>query len=157
MGLAPFQFNSRVENQTAILEIGGSIDENAQFGEIRVSEKVVVKLHKVTFLNSVGTRSWCLWLQKFRSPTVVNLEGCPPIMVKSFSVVKNFLTDRCIVHSFYVPFYSEATGEHLDFLAERNVHFDADGRIKIPEIKDSKGQAMEMDVVPESYFAFLKK
>lgn len=156
MGLNPFHISTRVEGQTAIIELGGSIDETAVFGELRVADKVTIRLHKVTFLNSVGTRSWCLWLQRFRAPTVVSLEGCPPIMVKSFSVVKNFLTDRCTVSSFYIPFYSEATGEHMDFLAERNVHFGTDGQVKIPELRDSKGNVMEMDVVPDSYFAFLK-
>lgn len=154
MGLTPFKMKSWAEGDTTFAEISGAIDERAQFGEVRVVLQLNINLEGVNFINSVGTRSWCLWLQRFRAPVNVTLTRCPVIMVKSFSSVKNFLTDRCTVQSFYIPFYSESTGERKDFLMVRGTHFGV-GDIKLPEIKDSQGHVMEMDVIPELYLSFI--
>jgi len=155
MGLTPFKMKSWMEGATTFVEMGGAIDERAQFGDVKATDKMVVNLEGVNFLNSVGTRSWCLWLQRFRAPAEVTLVRCPVIMVKSFASVKSFLTDRCVVQSFYIPFYSDKTGERKDFLMVRGTHFGT-GEIKLPEIRDSAGDVMEMDVIPELYLSFIK-
>ena len=155
--MAPFAMKSWMEGQTTIVEMVGALNESAQLGEVRMAKTVKIRLEGVTALNSVGTRTWCAWISRFREPVDVILEGCPPIMVKSFSVVKGFLTERCRVDSFVIPFYAEASGEARDFLAVRGVHFDAAGKLNLPQVKDSRGQAMEMDVVAETYLAFLAK
>lgn len=147
---------SWMDGMTTFVEITGPINEHAQFGEVRLGQKLNINLTGVTALNSVGTRAWCLWIQRFRAPLEVILEGCPPIIVKSFVSVKGFLPERCVVRTFVIPFYSEVTGESRDFLAVRGNHFDAQGRLNLPELKDSEGNLMEMDVVPETYLAFLK-
>lgn len=145
-----------MDGATTYVEITGAINEHAQFGEVRTAPKININLTGVTALNSVGTRAWCLWIQRFREPAEVSLEGCPPIMVKSFVSVKGFLTDRCVVRSFVIPFYSDVSGEGRDFLAIRGNHYDAKGRLNLPEVKDSQGNLMEMDVVPDQYLSFLK-
>jgi hypothetical protein len=155
MVTSPFQIKSRVEGENTFVEIGGAIDEHAKFIEIKATPKVVVNLSSVSFINSIGTRAWALWLRQFPAPTDVILTGCPVLMVKGFGSVKGFLTDRCQVKSFYVPFYSDKTGERKDILAERGIHFTSN-QTTFPEIKDSQGVPMEMDVVPELYFSFLK-
>ena len=78
------------------------------------------------------------------------------LMVKNFESIKGFLGKRARVFSFIVPFYSESTGERKNFLATWGVHYDAKGEVRIPEQLDSKGDPMEMDVVPDIYFSFLK-
>lgn len=157
MGTQTFKMTTWNDDAVSYVEITGGIDEYAQFGEVRLMPKIAVDLKGVTALNSVGTRAWCLWIQRFRAPTEVILDGCPAIVVKSFTSVKGFLTDRCLVRSFVIPFYSDVSGESLDFLAVRGNHFDAVGRLNLPEIKDSSGNPMEMDVVPEQYLSFFKR
>lgn len=146
-----------MDGVTTFVEMTGPINEHAKFGELRLGQKLNINLTGVTALNSVGTRTWCLWIQRFRPPLEVILEGCPPIIVKSFTSVKGFLPDHCVVRTFVIPFYSEITGESRDFIAVRGHHFDAQGRLHLPELKDAEGNRMEMDVVPDIYLAFLKK
>lgn len=149
-----FRMKSRIDGDTTFVELGGAIDETADFGDIKTNQKLTINLENVTFMNSVGTRSWCLWIQRFREPTEVTLVRCPAIVVKSFSIVRGILTDHCTVQSFYVPYYSQATGERKDFLAIRGTHF-LGPQVSIPPVHDSKGAVMELDVA-DSYFAFLK-
>lgn len=156
MSTEPFKLKSWIDGATTYVDITGAINEYAQFGDVRAADKININLSGVTALNSVGTRAWCLWIQRFRAPTEVDLEGCPAIMVKSFVSVKGFLTDRCVVRSFVIPFFSDVTGESRDFVAIRGSHYDAKGRLNLPELKDSLGNVMEMDVVPEQYLSFLK-
>ncbi len=151
----PFQMKTWFEDGTTFIEISGSIDEQARFTDVKLNGKVVINLEGVKFLNSVGTRSWCLWVQRFRPPIEVSLIRCPVIMVKSFPLVKNFLTSCCTVESFFVPYYSESTGERKDFLAIRGTHFEH-SNVQLPELKDSKGNEMELDIIPEIYLSFLK-
>lgn len=155
MAITPFKLKSWMDGNTTFVEITGAIDECAQFADVKYNEKMIINLEGVNFLNSVGTRSWCLWLQRFRAPVQISMVRCPVIMVKSFSSVKSFLTDRCTIDSFYVPFYSEKTGERKDFLAVRGSHF-GETEIKLPELKDSAGDLMEIDVIPELYLLFIK-
>jgi hypothetical protein len=155
MALAPFKMSSRVDRGVTYVALSGSIDERAQFIEFPLNPRVVVDLEGVNFINSVGTRSWCLWLQRLRAPVIVTMVRCPVIMVKSFSSIKSFVTDQCVVESFFIPFYSETTGERKDFLAIRGTHFE-DMNVRIPEIRDSNGQVMDMDVIPEIYLSFLR-
>lgn len=155
MAVTPFKMKTSMDDKTTYVEVGGAIDETAQFTEVQLSEKVVINLEGVNFINSAGTRSWCLWLQRFRGPVQITMVRCPVIMVKSFSSVKSFLTERCTIESFYVPFYSENTGERKDFLAVKGTHFT--GRdLNLPEMKDSAGEVMELDVIPEMYLSFIK-
>ena len=95
-------------------------------------------------------------MQKFRSPVEVLLVGCPPIVVKNFKSIKGFLNDRCRVFSFAVPFYSEILDERKDFMATFGKHFDTTGKVSLPEVLDSKGNLMVLDVDPVHYFSFLK-
>jgi hypothetical protein len=150
-----FRIKSKVDGDTTFVDIGGSIDEKAQFGDLKVNSKVTVNLEKVAFINSVGTRAWCLWIQRFRAPIEVTLVRCPAILVKSFNSVKGFLTPQCQVQSFFVPFYSDETGERKDVLLVRGTHFSGP-TVQLPEVLDQSGRPMEMDVVPELYFTFLK-
>ena len=138
---------------TTLIQVSGAIDETAVFSEFRSDGAVKVDLAGVTRINSVGMRIWCLWLQRFREPTDVVLINCPVIMVKNFSSIRGFLTNRCKVYSFAIPFYSAATGERRDYIATWGKDFSKNG-LKLPQLHDSKGNAMVLDV-SDSYFKFL--
>jgi hypothetical protein len=136
------------------VEMSGALNEHAELPDLRMNLPIHINLKNLTMLNSLGTKSWVTWARRFRPPVKIHLEQCPPVFVKSFSMVKGFLTDTMQVDSFFVPFYSTATGERKDFLVVRGEHFDK-GAIKVPELTDSKGNVMESDV-SSNYFSFLK-
>lgn len=141
---------------SVIIQMSGQIDESAVFPELKSEGVIKINLKNVTLINSVGTRAWCLWIQRFRAPAEIILIDCPVIFVKNFTLVKGFLNDRCRIYSFVVPYYSEKTGEGKDVLLTWGKDFDAKGLMKLPEVFDKNGNPMEIDVVPESYFGFIQ-
>ncbi len=136
------------------VEMSGALNEQAELPDLRVNLPIHINLKNLTMLNSLGTKTWVTWARRFRPPLKIHLEQCPPVFVKSFSMVKGFLTEVMQVDSFFVPFYSQATGERKDFLVVRGEHFDGVS-VRVPELKDSKGNTMESDV-SANYFSFLK-
>jgi hypothetical protein len=151
-------FSAAVERRTdtTFVKLTGVIDEYAQMPEVQGGGVVVVHLGGVTSINSIGSRAWLGWLQRLGGEARVQLEECPVVFVKSFNFVRGFLATNTKVGSFYVPFYSEATGERRDVLAVRGTHFGVGPKVKIDPPLDSKGGAMELDVVEDSYFGFLR-
>ena len=153
----PFSSEVKQIGATSFVKMAGVIDEHARLPEFTPAPIVVVHLAKVTAINSVGSRAWLGWLQRLRPPIKVQLEECPVVFVKSFNMVRGFLTPTCEVTSFYVPYYSEDTGERKDVLAIKGRHFDVGAQIRIPPPVDSRGAPMELDVVESSYLAFLER
>lgn len=153
----PFKSSSQVAGETLMVQLIGDLAEGAVLPEISSEPKMNINVGKITKLNSYGTRLWCIWVNKFKEPVHIYLEECPVIFVKSFSMVKGFLPENMEVLSFYIPFYSDATGERQDFLALKGKHFFEGGKLDIPQLKDSKGNSMEMDIIPSSYLAFLNE
>lgn len=149
-----FEVKVKQELKDTRVEISGALNEHAELPDLRMNLPIHINLKNLTMLNSLGTKTWVTWARRFRPPIAIHLEQCPPVFVKSFSMVKGFLTEVMHVDSFFVPFYSQATGERQDFLVVRGQHFDK-GAIKVPELKDSKGNVMEADV-SGNYFSFLK-
>lgn len=147
--------NTICEGENVIVELVGQIDESASFPELKSEGLIKINLRGISRLNSVGTRAWCLWIQRFRAPAEIVLIECPVIMVKNFTLVKGFLNDRCRIYSFIVPYYSERTGERRDILLTWGKDFDSKGLLRLPEVTDKAGNPMEADVIPESYFAFI--
>jgi hypothetical protein len=152
----PFQYVVNDGPTKLEIELMGALDERAKMPEVRSRDLVILNLAKLTQINSIGTRIWISWIQRFRPPARVILENCPVIMVKTFSVVRGSLPAHYQVNSFAIPFYSEETGERHDFFVLRGKHFGENQPVQVPEIKDSKGHLMEIDVIAESYLAFLK-
>ena len=141
---------------SVVIQMAGQIDESAVFPEVKSEGVIKINLKDVTLINSVGTRAWCLWIQRFRAPAEVILIECPVIIVKNFTLVKGFLNERCRIYSFVVPYYSEQTGEGKEVTLTWGKDFDSKGLLKLPEVVDKNGNPMVPDVITESYFGFLQ-
>jgi hypothetical protein len=153
-----FIFAQKESADAVYYRFSGSLDEMAKLPTVTKSYKnITIHLGGVTALNSYGTRLWCAWLSRIGSHVDVRVEEAPVVFVKSFSAVKGCLPPNVDVMSFKIPFFSEATSEHRDYLAIKGKDFFSDGRLNIAPMKDSKGNPMEMDIIPASYLAFLKK
>lgn len=143
--------------ETSFVRMSGVIDEHARLPEFKPGAIVVVHLAKVSAINSVGSRTWLGWVQRLRPPIKIQLEECPVVFVKSFNMVRGFLSPNSEVTSFYVPYYSETTGERKDVLAVKGRHFAKGRQLKLSPPVDGQGHAMELDVVEPAYLAFLDR
>jgi hypothetical protein len=139
-----------------VVEISGLINEFAEFPNVKISPIVRVSLKGVTGLNSVGTRNWCNWIGSIQSPSTIVLTDCPVIFVRAFNQVEGALPANASVFSFLVPYISEITDEYKDILFIKGNEFTEEKGVRPPNIDDSKGNRMDMDVVFGSYFEFLK-
>jgi hypothetical protein len=151
-----FKITKTLDSEAVNYEVFGYIDEKASFPYIDLKPKIIINLKDVKGINSVGTRSWCMWVKQMTSPTLVFLEECPMLFVKSFNQVLGSLTMNMTVNSFVVPYYSEDSDERKLVVFRLGTEFNSAGQIKFPVVLDSKGKAMEPDVL-DQYFSFLKK
>jgi hypothetical protein len=137
------------------IAISGHLDEEAVLPEVSTRGRIVISAEFLKLINSAGIRSWCRWVNEFRSEVV--LQNCPFILVKHFSTIRGFLPKKTRINSFYVPYLSISGDERKDVLYMRGVDFNDDGSFKIRKLVDSKGDVMEMDVNENTYFSFLSK
>lgn len=111
---------------------------------------------KVTTVNSMGIRYWITWLHN--SPGIVfHFKNCPVCIVDQINNVSDFMPSGTTVESFFVPYYSEFTGEEKHELYVLKQDFQRGQIPKVKSILDSQGNAMEIDVYPQKYFKFLLK
>lgn len=158
MATEDFSFVTKEAPDAIYFQFKGSLDESAKLPNLtKAFPKMTVNLGGVKSLNSYGTRMWCAWLAKLGTGIDIRIEEAPVVFVKSFSAVKGCLPANADVMSFKIPFYSDVTSEHKDYLAIKGKDFFSDGRLNVAPQKDSKGNPMEMDIIPNSYLAFLKR
>ena len=156
--MAQFQCVENQMGSASRLKFIGPIDETAHFPKITASAtNVSIHMGEVTRLNSNGTRQWVIWARTIPPATTVILEECPVIFVKSFALIKGVLLPNMQVHSFYVPYFSDASAERKNVLVRIGEDYFPDGRLKLPTVRDSKGATMDVDALQASYFAFLKR
>jgi hypothetical protein len=123
---------------------------NLYFLEIWLGPKVV--------FNSSGIRDWIRWLQPLssqRSSVTIQLFQCPESFVQLINMISNFVPTNAEIMSFYIPFYSENTRETKRALLTKG-HEYLEDKIALPEVLDSEGQKMEVDVEVPKFFRFLK-
>ncbi|MEZ0390900.1 MAG: hypothetical protein ACAH59_01700 [Pseudobdellovibrionaceae bacterium] len=154
--MIPFEAKLKSTPVEHILTLSGPLDESAELPKLKEKKNIRVHLGRLTHVSSHGIKIWCKWLLEHDQWPAILLEECPHLFVRNFSSLKGFLTPNVSVLSFYVPFYSEATDEAKDVLFLREREFKKDGSLNIPKVMDSRGQAMEMDVIEAKYFSFLK-
>lgn len=144
-----------VDNYEIKVTMTGDFDESAKLPYFQENKNIRINFGAVSSMNSYGVKLWCQWGEAHKDIPAILLVECPYVIAKHFKVVNGFLKPNMTVLSFYVPFYSDATGESKNVLFVREREYFKDGTLKIPEVKDSKGQPMQPDVMPQVYFGFL--
>lgn len=153
-----FSITKKPEASQLVLDLKGSIDEDASFAppDLGSFMTVVFDLAGVTAINSVGIREWIKWMKTFPSSIKLKVRHCPKIIVDQINMVAGFLPAGTTIESFYVPYYSDASGNEKMVLFENGKEFGA-GDVNPPaEVKDETGEVMEMDIIEAKYFKFLK-
>jgi anti-anti-sigma regulatory factor len=151
-----------------IISFVGEIDEDAKFdsfGSVNFDglTTVIFDLENVTLLNSCGLRTWISWVKTFPSEIITVFRRCPQMIVEQMSILDGFVPKNSMFESFYVPYYCDDCDEEADWLAIRGEDFVAgttDFKYSV-SIKDdvlcpSCKKEMELDILPEKYFKFLR-
>lgn len=153
-----FSIDKVSDGGKVVLQLKGNIDEDANFAPPDVSGAgaVVLDLESVSAINSVGIREWIKWVKAFPATLQLSVRKCPKIIVDQINMVSGFLPSHAVVESFFVPYYSDSTGNEKMVLFENGKEF-SNGEVNAPpEVKDESGEVMEMDVIEAKYFKFLK-
>lgn len=147
------------EDGKIVILVSGNIDEDSNFTGHGFSgnSEVTLDLENVVSINSCGIREWINWLREAES-TKINFRKCPKVIVDQINMVSGFLPETAKVESFYVPYYSEDSGDEKLVLFHSGKEF-TETEVDAPEkIKDEKsGEEFEIDVVESKYFRFLNK
>lgn len=154
-----FAINKKSEGAKLTVEVTGNVDEDANFQPVDAAgaTAVVLDLSGVTAINSVGIREWIKWVKAFPTTVQLSVRKCPKIIVDQINMVAGFLPPATRIESFFVPYYSDATGAEKMVLFSHGVEYKDGGVLDFPnEVKDDSGEAMEMDVIEAKYFKFLK-
>ncbi len=144
-----------------VVRMSGKLNESADLQMVSLPpvSAVEIDLVDLTHINSIGIRNFRDWLLTVKAPELA-FSYCPRVFIDQVNMVMDFLPKHAKVLSFYVPYYSDATGEDKLVLFTRGKEFQVvDGEVKLtfPEVLDSKGKEMDVDVIGDRYFGFLSK
>ena len=156
--MSQFKVEKQDANGFVTIRFSGSIDEDANFGEISAdgSPKIVLDLDGVESINSCGIREWIKWLKTIPNTSQIEYQKCPKVIVDQINMVSGFLPTNAKVTSFYVPYFAEDSGNEKQVLFTEGKEF-SPGKVNAPsEMKDDKsGETLELDVIEAKYFKFL--
>lgn len=157
--MGTFKAEKQQNGSEITIKLAGHVDEDAQFAAIDLAgaSKVVVDADGISAINSCGIREWVKWVRTAPGTSQLIFQKCPKVIVDQINMVTGFLPENAKVESFYVPYYSDSSGNEKMVLFKEGAEFKG-GEISAPaEVKDDDGEVMEMDVIEAKYFKFLKK
>lgn len=155
--MSKLQFNIHNEDTQTIAILSGQIDESfpSELFAIKYEQSVVINLEQIKMINSLGIREWIKFVAVL-SQSQVELQKCPKIFIDQVNMVQGFITPNFKIMSFYVPYFNE------DANIEKNVLYSfgqeyGDGFLNVKDSVNSEdGSELEIDVVEQKYFKFLK-
>lgn len=152
------QFKSTSENGRATVEFFVPFDDHIDFGQLNLGfvTEVDINFDRVTSINSKGIKKWIEWISRFSKGTEVRFHKVPKVIIDQINMVMDFLPENGAVKSFYVPYFSDESGEERVVLVTFGKDYD-NVSISMPEVKDSRGNVMYPDVHERKYFSFLKR
>jgi hypothetical protein len=142
-----------------IFTIAGQIDEDSTFSGAELSgiSSVAFELEGILAINSCGIREWIKWMRTLPNSASVKYRKCPKVIIDQINMVSGFLPEHAKVESFFVPYYSEASGNEKMILFKDGVEFKGNEIFAPKDVKDNDGEIMELDVIEAKYFKFLNK
>ena len=152
----PIKFEKSAK--TINIKLSGNIDEDLDFSKYDLfgAEEINFDFKDVKAINSIGCRHWIAWLSKF--PNIkMSFEFCPKVIIEQINMVDGFLPRQAQVKSFYVPYFSQTSGAEKNVLFQNGKEF-SDGKLNLPnDVKDDDGNPMELDIIPNKYFKFIRR
>jgi len=152
------RFSADREHGVLRISLEGDMDENANLFELLdlLSGVVRIDLGGVRRINSAGVRDWVNFIREADARAdEVTLSRCSPAIVMQMNMISNF-RGQAKVASIFAPLVCpecDREDEVLVSLTPEQIDVLPDG---LPEWTcPSCGTAMELDDIPERYFAFL--
>lgn len=143
-----------------VVSIEGDMDENAGLLELMpmLAGTVVLDLSGIRRINSAGVREWVNFIRDADPRTDhLSLANCSPAIVMQMNMIANF-RGNADVTSFYAPLVCPACDREQDELIEATPEIVAGLPDHIPDFTCAECQTvLELDDIPERYFAFLKR
>ena len=144
-----------------VIHFIGAMTEDADLSMLRVPKtaRLEIDLSQLTSINSIGIREMRTWSQALENREI-KVTFAPKCFVDQVNMVPDLIPRWTIIDSFYVPYYSEQTGEESRALFTLGTEFsfeDAGFKLNPPLVSDTQGNQMEPDVIMDNYFAFLNR
>lgn len=147
--------------EVTVAKLTGSVTGEANFSAVQIPShnQLELDLKGLTTINSIGLKLFKEWSHSLKNPKI-EIVHCPSFFVNQLNMIHNLVPESAKLTSFYVPFYSPDLGEEtmVLFTYGNELQEQPDGIvIQAPEIRDSQGDIMLMDVVAARFFYFLCK
>lgn len=157
MSLGPFKCEISVDKSVVTWKFSGVMNEHMVIPSIDKTSPLIINLRGVKMVNSYGLKIWTKWINANSDLLSITLEECPYVFVNNFSMINGLVTSNTIIKSFFVPFFNDQSQERRDILFQQGTDYEVGGFLRLPDVKDSQGEYMELDVNPTRYFSFLKR
>lgn len=160
----PFAFRMQIfstDNVKILVKLSGPVNETAEFirGAFPPQLPVEIDLADMKSISSAGLRLFKDWL--FSLPNKpMSLSFCPSFFVNQMNMIPNLIPSEAKILSFYVPYYSSSLGEEKMVLVTPGVEVRAENgnlSVNLPEVLDSTGTPMEIDIIEDKFFFFMRK
>lgn len=156
--MSKLQFAQQNENGKNVLTLSGQIDESfpQELHNLKTGPELIINLDNVKMINSLGIREWIKFMGVLTT-TKIEFVKCPKIFIDQVNMVQGFITPNCKIKSFYVPYFNEDTNMEKNVLYSYGKEFGDGGMLKVQgSMKAEDGTELELDVVEQKYFKFLK-
>jgi anti-anti-sigma regulatory factor len=142
-----------------VITLSGQIDDDADLSALGPSLHlpVVVDLDGITFINSLGVRTWVVFLEGLRARHIpVVLRRCSEAMIDQMNMIME-ARGHASVESFYAPYSCPSCGLETRGLLEVAVYAPALRRHAPPRLPcPSCGGDMNFDDIPSRSLLFLE-
>lgn len=155
--MSKLQFNTQNDGSKIIINLLGQIDESfpPELLALKLNTEVVINLDQVKMINSLGIREWIKFVGQL-SQLKVEFIKCPKIFIDQVNMVQGFITANCKIKSFYVPYFNEDSNVEKNILYTYGAEY-GEGFLNVKSsIKGDDGSDLDIDVVEQKYFKFLK-
>lgn len=155
--MSKLQFSQANENGKTVLTLNGQIDETfpQELHALKPAGDMVINLDQVKMINSLGIREWIKFMSSV-SAAKIEFVKCPKIFIDQVNMVQGFITPNCKITSFYVPYFNEDSNAEKNILYSQGKEF-GEGFLNVAgSVKGEDGSELELDVVEQKYFKFLK-
>ncbi len=164
------QDNMKVEvvtvGPTLNLKFLGSISETSKFPEIKLANinEVSLDFGDVTYINSAGVRHWIKWMwhfEKEKAGLSFSIQRCSPRIVRQIHAINSFVPKTTQIKSFLIPYECEQCSNNIEKLFTVEATFKTKLESLAAVLNETVicpkcGSKMDLDAIPEDYFALIQ-
>lgn len=135
--------------------------EELYFSNAPIASKMNYDFIDVHFTESIRFSSAGIidWMRFYKSLGDVPFYfyECSYGVMSYANLFPTFFPKNSSIESFFIPYYDQEGDQSRNVLVIRGKDYDNNGILRLPQVKNEKGDLLEVDVSPEKYFKILKK